>query len=77
MAKKLNPILSKFGDHLRKIRTQKQLSQTQLAFETGLTREYINRLENGSVNISLLNIIQIAEVLDILPTALLDFEKTF
>lgn len=72
MTKKPNINLLKFGDTLRKIRLSKELSQTQLAFETELTREYINRLENGKVNVSLLNIILIANVLDVKPSLLFD-----
>ena len=65
--------LVKFGDILRKHRVAQALSQKQLGFETGLTREFINRIENGKVNISLINIIEIAKVLDLEPKDLLDF----
>jgi transcriptional regulator with XRE-family HTH domain len=65
----------KFGDQLRKYRVSQEISQKQLAFETGLTREYINRIENGKVNISLKNILAIAEVLQIHPKKLLDFDE--
>ncbi|GER59719.1 helix-turn-helix domain-containing protein [Patiriisocius marinus] len=75
MGNEQHDILLQFGDSLRKIRTQKRLSQTQLAFETDLTREYINRLENGKVNISLINISIIAKVLDIHISQLLPQNK--
>ncbi len=57
--------LIKFGDNLRKLRVAQSISQQQLAFESGLSREYINRIENGNVNISLKNIVAIAHVLNI------------
>ncbi|MCF6306733.1 MAG: helix-turn-helix domain-containing protein [Flavobacteriaceae bacterium] len=57
--------LIKFGDNLRKLRVAQSISQQQLAFESGLSREYINRIENGNVNISLKNIVAIANVLNI------------
>ena len=59
--------LIKFGDNLRKIRVAQSISQQQLAFESGLSREYINRIENGKVNISLKNIVAIANILNIAP----------
>lgn len=65
--------LVKFGDNLRKQRVAQSLSQKQMGFETGLTREFINRIENGKVNISLTNVIEIAKVLNINPKDLLDF----
>ena len=66
-----NNTLVKFGDNLRKIRVAQSISQQQLAFESGLSREYINRIENGKVNISLKNIVAIANTLNIAPKNLL------
>jgi len=66
-----NNTLVKFGDNLRKIRVAQSISQQQLAFESGLSREYINRIENGKVNISLKNIVAIANILNIAPKNLL------
>tara|TARA_R100000353_G_C6509208_1_gene196200 strand:+ start:2722 stop:2943 length:222 start_codon:yes stop_codon:yes gene_type:complete len=68
-----NPYLVKFGDNLRKRRVAQSLSQKQLGFETGLTREFINRIENGKVNISLTNVVEIAKALNIHPRELLEF----
>ncbi len=73
MIKEGNIELKKFGDKLRKFRLSQSISQEQLAFESGLTREYINKTENGKINISLKNIITISKVLDIHPKDLLDF----
>ena len=73
MGNETNKYLVLFGDNLRKQRVAQSLSQKQLGFETGLTREFINRIENGKVNISLTNIVEIAKVLDIDPVVLLDF----
>ena len=66
--------LKKFGDKLRKYRLLQSISQTQLAFETGVTREYINKVENGKINITLKKIFILAEVLNIPPKDFLDFE---
>ena len=73
MSKEPDKILILFGDTLRKQRVAQSLSQKQLAFETGLTREFINRVENGKVNISLTNILEIAKVLNIPAKELFDF----
>jgi len=48
--------LKLLGDNLRKRRLLEDISQNQLSFETGLSREYINRLENGKVNVSYLTL---------------------
>ncbi|MDN3723000.1 helix-turn-helix transcriptional regulator [Aequorivita sp. SDUM287046] len=74
MDNEANRYLIQFGDNLRKQRIAQVLSQKQLAFETGLTREFINRIENGKVNISLTNIMEIARVLNIAPKDLLNFK---
>ncbi len=73
MGKECNHYLGKFGDNLRKQRVAQSLSQKQLGFETGLTREFINRIENGKVNISLINIVEIAKALGVSAKDLLDF----
>lgn len=41
---------AKIGDQVRKLRTQMGLTQQQLAFMVGLSREQVNRLENGTGN---------------------------
>jgi transcriptional regulator with XRE-family HTH domain len=58
-------ILNLIGLNLRKIRLSKGLSQSQLAFEANLTREYINKVEAGKINITILNLEQIANVLEV------------
>lgn len=74
MGNEINKYLVKFGDNLRKQWVAQALSQKQLAFETGLTREFINRIENGKVNISLINVVEIAKVINVAPKDLMDFK---
>ena len=74
VVKESNIYLITFGDKLRMHRVSQDISQQQLAYETGLSREYINRIENGKVNISLINVIALANVLQIKVTLLLDFD---
>lgn len=58
-------IQKKFGEKLKKIRTEKGLSQEKLAFKSGLHRTYISDIERGSRNVSLINIEKIAKALEI------------
>jgi len=65
-------IQKKFGDKLRELRKQKDLSQEDLGFKSGLHRTYISDIERGSRNVSLKNIEKIAKALGIAPKTLLD-----
>lgn len=58
-------LLVNMGLKIRKLREQNNLSQAQLGFEANLSREAINMLENGKLNISILNLEQIANTLNI------------
>lgn len=70
-----DPSLQAFGKHLRNLRTQKNLSQEKLAHLADLDRTYISAVERGKRNISLLNIIRIADALGVSPATLLMFEE--
>jgi len=52
-----------FGERVRELRKQKQLSQETLALACDLDRTYIGGVERGERNISLINIYKIAEAL--------------
>ncbi|EPC6194218.1 helix-turn-helix domain-containing protein [Vibrio cholerae] len=66
--------LQQFGKHVKQLRIMKGLSQEQLAFAANLDRTYISGVERGKRNISLLNIIKIANALDIAAHQLVDFK---
>lgn len=53
------------GSNIRKIRISQKMSQNQLAYETGITREFINKIETGKYNISIKNLEKIAQILEI------------
>lgn len=59
-----------FGDRMRKRRQDLGWSQEKLAEESGLHWTYISSVERGERNISLLNILRVAEALNIDPGTL-------
>ena len=67
-------LLVNMGLKIRKLREQSNLSQAQLGFEANLSRESINMLENGKLNISILKLEQIANTLNITVHQLLMFD---
>lgn len=65
-------ILIKFGDKVREVRTQKGLSQEQLAHLADVHRTYIGMIERAEKNITLISIEKIANALDVKIKDLLD-----
>lgn len=62
-----------FGKRLRELRKQRGLSQEALAHKAELDRSYVGGAERGEYNISLLNICQLADALEVPPYELLRF----
>ena len=60
-AQKSRSIVDRFPDVLRKVRTDKGLSQEELADLAGLHRTYISQIERGLKSPSLRSLEQIAE----------------
>ena len=60
-----------FGQRVRSFRAKRSLSQEQLADLAELDRTYISGIERGIRNVSLINIVKIADALDIKPSDLL------
>ncbi|HHT9136325.1 MAG TPA: helix-turn-helix domain-containing protein [Candidatus Wunengus sp. YC60] len=61
-----------FGDRVRDLRKQANLSQEKLAEISGLHRTYVGAVERGERNISLLNIIVLSRSLGVRPSYLLE-----
>lgn len=59
------------GANVRALRLKLGLTQEQLAEKSELHRTYIGGIERGDRNISLKNIIRLAEVLSVSPSELL------
>jgi transcriptional regulator with XRE-family HTH domain len=61
----LRNIIIKFGERVREIRKEKELSQEELAHKADLHRTYIGMIERAEKNITLLNIEKIASALEV------------
>ena len=59
-----------FGKVLRDLRKQRAISQEDLAFDAGLDRSYISKLETGVYQPSMTTLFAIAEVLKIDPSVI-------
>jgi hypothetical protein len=59
------------GDNIRCLRGLLHLTQTQLAENTGLSLDFLGRLERGSANVGIDNLNKIASALNIEPQYLL------
>ncbi len=68
----VNPekIQKQFGLRVRALRQERELSQETLAFDAGMDRTYVNSVEQGKRNISLVNIIKLANALNVEPAEL-------
>jgi transcriptional regulator with XRE-family HTH domain len=58
------------GEVFKDLRTQKGISQESLAFEAGLDRSYISKLETGVYQPSITTLFAIAQVLEVDPSAI-------
>jgi transcriptional regulator with XRE-family HTH domain len=66
-------LIKEFGLRIRQLRTDKNISQEQLSFDTGFHRTYIGMIERGERNISLTNMAVFAKVFEMTISELLDF----
>jgi transcriptional regulator with XRE-family HTH domain len=60
-----NEVLILFGRAVRTARLERGYSQEALAERVGIHRTYIGDVERGTRNVSLLNIVRIAEALSV------------
>ena len=58
-------ILRLFGERLRELRVERDLSQERLAELAGLDRNYIGQIERAERNVALVNIVKIAKALEV------------
>ena len=62
------------GQNIRKYRKIKHLTQKDLAVALDCTYEFICRVENGQMFISLKRLFQLADILEIKMSDLIDFD---
>ncbi len=62
----------RFGETVRRFREDEGISQEELADRCGLHRTYIGSVERGERNVSLANIVRLAQALKRAPSALLE-----
>lgn len=58
-------LLLPLGEAIRAARKSKGVSQENLAYTTGIERSHMGRIERGAVNVSFLNLMKIADVLEV------------
>lgn len=58
-------LLQEVGDRLRAVRKEIGLSQEALAHLSGLHRTYVSSIERGERNLSILNLLTLATVLEV------------
>lgn len=68
-------LLEEFGKRIRQLRTERNLSQEELSFQTGFHRTYIGMVERGERNISLSNIGVFAKTFEMSVSELLRVES--
>ncbi|MDR6890032.1 MULTISPECIES: helix-turn-helix domain-containing protein [Variovorax] len=61
-----------FGDAVRALRSDAELTQEQLAASSEMHVTYISQIERGLKNVSLFNLYRIASALEISPARLLE-----
>ena len=61
----------KLGQNLKRIRTEKGISQGDIARSLGVSRGFVSNLENGKTNPTLATITKIAEAIEVTTNELL------
>ena len=64
---------ARFGEHLKKLRTDRGLSYRKMASDCTVDNSKISKIEKGRVNITLNTMLQLAEALQIHPSELLNY----
>jgi len=65
--------LKKFGENLRKLRNQKDLSLREMSYACSIDNSKIAKIEKGQINITLTTLLQLAVALETHPSSLLDY----
>lgn len=63
------------GIHIRQLRDKKNMSQQDLANDSGITKSQIARIERAEINTTVRTLIKIANALEIEPKELLNINN--
>jgi len=74
MPKPRDEFLLMFGEHVRALRLEQNLSQEELAHLADMDRTYLGGIERGERNLSLKNVKRLADALGIAPKDLFDYD---
>lgn len=66
-------VLKAFGNNLRKLRLAKGLSQQELEFTAGISKNQIGNIERGEVNVTLITATAISKALELPTKSLFDY----
>lgn len=66
-----------FGAVIKRLRRDKNLSQEQLALDSGLNRSFLSKVEGGKQQPSLVTVFSIAQALNIIPSKILQEVELF
>lgn len=67
-----NGLILVFAGNIRRLRTERGLSQEELAEAAGVHRTYVGMLERGEKNVTIYNIERLARALGVRPASLLE-----
>lgn len=67
----------KFGQNIKQIRKQRNLTQKQLADQIEISRSYLSDIENGRKNLSIKTVKKLANSLGLSVTDLFNDDTTF
>lgn len=61
-----------FGEQVRKIRQEKQITQEELSQKTGLANRFVQDIESGNKQASITTVFRLADGLDVSPDDLVE-----
>jgi len=67
-------VLKKFGENLRKLRKQKEMSLRQMSYACSIDNSKIAKIEKGRINVTFTTLLQLALALEVHPSSLLNYE---
>jgi transcriptional regulator with XRE-family HTH domain len=63
----MSDILKKIADNVRHYRSERKLTQKQLAKKAKISRGYVSQIENAKLNIYLTTLVKLAKALGVSP----------